>query len=81
MTFEIPFTEIDTILFGALASALAVAVVIKILKNEFRSKKCVFCGNFIAADEHAHHLEVCGLRNLLAISGKSSGSSQISHFR
>jgi hypothetical protein len=31
---------------------------------EFRSKKCVFCDQSIAADEHSHHLEICGLKAL-----------------
>jgi len=29
-----------------------------------RPRKCVFCGESIAADEHPHHLEICGLMTL-----------------
>lgn len=61
---EIQFNAFEALLFGALALVLAVGIANRIIKAEFRRKKCVFCGDSIPADEHAHHLEICGLKKL-----------------
>jgi hypothetical protein len=61
---EIPFNTFEAFLFAALALVLSAGVATKIFKAEFRPKRCVFCGESVAADEHAHHLEICGLKKL-----------------
>jgi hypothetical protein len=62
--FEFPFNSVETIVLGVLALGLVVNVAIKVLREEFCSKECVFCGRSVAAGEHAHHLEICGLKKL-----------------
>jgi hypothetical protein len=61
---EISFNAFEAFLFGALALVLAAGIVHRIIRDEFRRKKCVFCGDLVPADEHAHHLEICGLKKL-----------------
>lgn len=56
---------IEALLFSLLAILLAARLAARIFKAEFRRKRCVFCGEAIAADEHAHHLEICGLMKLM----------------
>ncbi len=62
---ETHLTAIETLLFSGLATLLAAKLAARVFKAEFRRKKCVFCGESISADEHAHHLEICGLMKLL----------------
>lgn len=60
---EIQFNAFEAFLFSALALLLTAGLVKRIIKAEFRRKKCVFCGHSIPADEYSHHLEICGLRH------------------
>ncbi len=62
---ETHLNGIEALLFGLLAIVLAAGLAVRIFKAEFRRKKCVFCGESIPADEHAHHLEICGLTILM----------------
>lgn len=65
--FEFPFNTVETLVLGGLALGLVASIAIKILKAEFRSKECVFCGRSVPADEYAHHLEICGLKKLRGV--------------
>jgi len=64
MTWEIPYFEIEAALAGAFVLALATIHLWRAVHSELRPRKCVFCGESIAADEHPHHLEICGLMTL-----------------
>jgi len=59
---EIPFNAFESLFFCLVAFLLAVALGRRILKSEFGKKTCVFCGAEVPAEEHAHHLEICGLK-------------------
>ena len=59
-----PLNTVESAIFGVVALLSAMRVAKRILKDEFYSKRCAFCGNLIPADEHAHHLEMCGLKKL-----------------
>lgn len=64
---EYPFNTVEALLLGGLALGLIGGLVRRIVKAEFRPKECVFCGRSVAADEHAHHLEICGLKKMHGI--------------
>ncbi len=61
---EIPYTKIETLLVGAFILALAAIHLWRMLKSELSSRECVFCRKTVPADEHTHHLKICGLRKL-----------------
>jgi hypothetical protein len=61
---EIPYSHIEALLVGAFILALAVIHLWRTLKSELRKRECVFCGKAVPSDEHAHHLEICGLRRI-----------------
>jgi hypothetical protein len=63
---EIPYVEIEMSLAGVFVLALAALHLWRTLRAELRPRKCVFCGEKIPADEHAHHLEICGLKMMLS---------------
>jgi hypothetical protein len=63
---EIPYLWIETALLGFVVLALAAIHLWRVLRAELRPRECVFCGASVASDDHAHHLEICGLKTLLA---------------
>jgi hypothetical protein len=63
---EIPYLWIETALVGFVVLALAAIHLWRVLRSELRPRTCVFCGESIPSDDHAHHLEICGLKALLS---------------
>jgi hypothetical protein len=61
----IPYLWIETALFGVGVMVLAAIHLWRVLRSEFRSRTCVFCGDSVRSEDHAHHLEICGLTALL----------------
>jgi hypothetical protein len=59
---EVPYFQIEMRIVGAFVLALLAIHLWRVIKSELRSRRCVFCGKSIAPDEHAHHLEICGLK-------------------
>lgn len=59
---EIQFNSIEGYFLCVIALLLVFALGKRIIKHEFLPKKCVFCGASVPADEHTHHLEICGLK-------------------
>ena len=71
MDFDAGFRQIERLkpfpeagLAGAFVLALATIHLWRAVHSELRPRKCVFCGESVAADEHPHHLEICGLKTL-----------------
>src|SRR5271165_2570830 len=68
MAWEIPYFQIEAGLAGAFVLALATIHLWRAVHSELRPRKCVFCGETVDAEEHPHHLEICGLM-MLSIRG------------
>lgn len=62
---EIPYLWIETALIGFAVLALAAIHLWRVLRSELRPRTCVFCGASVPSDDHAHHLEICGLKALM----------------
>jgi len=63
---EVPYFQIEMLIAGAFVLALGAIHLWRAIKSELRSRRCVFCGESIAPDEHAHHLEICGLKMIMS---------------
>jgi hypothetical protein len=63
---EVPFNELHAFFYGSGALIFGLILLVRFIRSEVRPRKCVFCGEKIPADEHAHHLEICGLKMMLS---------------
>lgn len=59
---DIPYFQIELLIAGAFVLALGSLHLWRTFRAETRPRKCVFCGVTVPPDEHAHHLEICGLK-------------------
>jgi hypothetical protein len=62
---DIPYIQIELLLAGVFVLALAAIHLWRTFRAEVRPRTCVFCGHSVPAAEHAHHLEICGLKRLM----------------
>jgi hypothetical protein len=76
MSWEIPYFEIEAALAGAFVLALATIHLWRAVHSELKPRTCVFCGERIDADEHPHHLEICGLMTL-SLRGGGRGRAEV----
>jgi hypothetical protein len=59
---EVPYSQIESSIVETFVLLLLVIHLWRAIKSEFCSRRCVLCEKSVAPDEHAHHLEICGLR-------------------
>jgi hypothetical protein len=62
---EIPFLWIDATLIGFVALALLAIHLWRVLRSEFRRRRCIFCGESIPSEDYADHVAIHGLKALL----------------
>src|SRR5450631_4031071 len=63
---DIPYAQIEILLAGTFVLVLGAIHLWRVLKSEIRPRKCVLCDESAPADEYAHHLEICVLRQKVA---------------
>jgi hypothetical protein len=59
---QVPFLWIETTLLGLGVTALLAIHLWHLIRSQVSKRQCVGCGELIAPQEYAHHLELCYLR-------------------